>query len=168
MRCSREAFMGYIYIIAYKWTGLGVCSFAPRSFALVAILTRATGVNRSCHSLPKERLEQNEQMSRFTFLNARAIHSLWKSDSLFLKTNCSFFSLKSYQLGWQKCLCCFKFIALLTLLNKATRAKRSFKKSEIAIRFFSSKNKQFARKTKERSPNPANERPLWNGLYRAY
>ena len=40
--------------------GLGIRSFALLSFALVALLKRATGANRSCRSLLKEQLDQQE------------------------------------------------------------------------------------------------------------
>ena len=56
----------------------------------------------------------------------------------------------------KKCLYCFKFIAILThlLVKQATRAIRSFKKSESVIRYFLSKNELFTRKITERIPNP--------------
>ena len=56
----------------------------------------------------------------------------------------------------KKCLCGFKFIAILThlLVKQATRAIRSFEKSESVIRYFLSKNELFTRKTTEQIPNP--------------
>ena len=112
-------------------------------------------MNRSCHSLQKERqegialatlfkraiwaicsrLEQNEQITLFTFLNSRAIQSLWKKDSLF-------FVKKRAKLAWKTkvFMCSFKqqlraiHASLLFSLfyKKVTRANysyRSFKKS---------------------------------------
>ena len=43
------------------------------------------------------------------------------------------FLAELYQLGWNKCMCSFKFIALLTLLKRVTKgihSCRSFKKNE--------------------------------------
>ena len=53
----------------------------------------------------KERLEQNEQIALFTFSTTRAIRSLWKSDSLFLRVqgallSCSFLK-KNWKLDWK-------------------------------------------------------------------
>ena len=111
----------------------------------------------------------------FHFSNTRVIRSLWKSDSLFLRANRSFFSLNHISWGWKQILCSFKFIALLALLKRrcvwialVTLLKRlihSFKKWKRAIHSFLSKYEQFARKTKELIPNPVLSCASWGKLW---
>ena len=124
-------------------------------FALVALLKRVTLNKKSNKSewLPllflKERLEQNEQIALFIFSNTRAIHTLWKSDSRFLRVGfrlCSFLKrkLKTY-------ITLFGFA--VRVRNSLFCSHRSFKRATRAIRSYCSlqkglQGKEIARKRK--------------------
>ena len=126
------------------------------SFALVALLKRAIRSHRS-----EELAKWADRF--FTFSNTRAIHSLWKSDLLFLRVGKLNTGLKNlYHTFWL----CFKkkieritlflkatrAIALITLLKRATRAILSFTKSERAICSFLSKTIDLHKKPKSKFP----------------
>ena len=100
----------------------------------------------------------------FHFSNTRVIRSLWKSDSLFLRANRSFFSLNHISWGWKQILCSFKFIALLALLKRrcvwialVTLLKRlihSFKKWKRAIHSYFVKKRAIRTKNQRAHSQP--------------
>ena len=117
-------------------------------FTLVALLKRVTLNKKSNKSewLPllflKERLEQNEQIALFIFSNTRAIHTLWKSDSRFLRVGfrlCSFLKrkLKTY-------ITLFGFA--VRVRNSLFCSRRSFNKSDKSDSLLLLFTKRIARK----------------------
>ena len=102
----------------------------------------------------KERLEQCERIALFTFSTTRGIFSLKEWFALLKSELCSF--LLSYHTS--SCRSYKKSDASESLLSLFTkRAICSFKKCKRVIACFcqQQKNKQFARKTKERISNTA-------------
>ena len=106
-------------------------SLALCSFALFALLKRASKANSSCPSLQKkwgskslpllflkEQLEPNEWIAFFDFSNTRVIRSLWKRDSLFFKRGlCSFLKGKLFGFAFIKKK--KEWIALITLYRSS-------------------------------------------------
>ena len=83
-----------------------------RESLLLLFTKRVTWTDRSCRYLQKERgvqialvaifkngLDQNQRIALFTFSNTRAILSLWKSDSLFLRVGFAPFWRENWKQG---------------------------------------------------------------------
>ena len=73
---------------------------------------RAKWAVRSFHFLKEQLLEQNEQIALFTFLNTRAICSLWKSHLLYLRVGFAPFWRENWKLYFKIYITLFGFASI--------------------------------------------------------
>ena len=123
--------------------------------------------NRSRLLFFKEQQEQNEWVALFTFSNTRAIHSLWKSNLLFLREGFAPFWRENWKLdlyhtfwlcsGLGICSFALHSFALVIFTKRAKRAlSKRAKKERFALLKWASflvKKRAIGTKTKERIPN---------------
>ena len=103
----------------------------------------------------KEQLEQNERIALLNFSNTRAICSLWKSNSLFLRVLFAPFWRENWKLDLYHTFWLCSRLGLCSLRSFQKERKELFallKRAKKQFTLFCQKNKRFAWKTKDRSP----------------